>query len=202
MVTPASCKSPTSIQATTIICPHSQTYHFTDKTIKFLQHLGFVKSDVSTCFAVMFCVESTAVPFAEYFLYLLAFPVLVFGGWPVKHNLVPAVSKIQSLILLPSNHVKRLTATPLYIRILFLPFLPLYIKIFLAQLTKTKLFTFWGFLVLTAEWFSSVCNNEICFFSIFLHLFELKVKDWSPKRVCNDRVWICVKEMDKSVKEI
>ena len=79
---------------------------------------------------------------------------------------------------------------------------PLYIKIFLAQLTKTKLFTFWGFLVLTAEWFSSVCNNEICFFSIFLHLFELKVKDWLPKRVCNDRVWICVKEMDKSVKEI
>ena len=68
----------------------------------------------------MFCVESTTVPFAEYFLYLLAFPVLVFGGWPVKHNLVPAVSKIQSLILLPSNHVKRLTATPLYIRILFL----------------------------------------------------------------------------------
>ena len=47
-----------------------------------------------------------------------------------------AVSKIQSLILLPSNHAKSLSATPLYIRILF------------AQLRETELnfCTFWNFL--------------------------------------------------------
>ena len=47
-----------------------------------------------------------------------------------------AVSKIQSLILLPSNHAKSLSATPLYIRILF------------AQLKETELnfCTFWNFL--------------------------------------------------------
>ena len=58
---------------------------------------------------------------------------------------------------------------------------PLYIKIFLAQLTKTKLFTFWGFLVLTAEWFSSVCNNEICFFSKFCIFLNSKSKIDYPR---------------------